>query len=774
MAQEYYSYLYSLRLRGQLNNGKSMAFSFGATEPQARSAGLNPAIPWGVAQFPDGSSREGGMVIYGAPIGVPAFERAYLQAALDNAFVSLRRLSRMDRRQHKLILLRTSACKKLQHVQRLCPTFEHADILREYDRHLTAALKDLTLGRGAFTELAGQLAHLPAALGGIGVESVADRADATFFSSVLSANFRLERLAPDWLVKQFTGTHPTFRAFAAAKARLLRTDGFDILLRKMSIQDRPLRVQGKIMNLIHAAQHRALARSLPDREAVTLHHQAQNPHWVSISASADPSLQMSDDVLATNLALRLSLTQLPTSSFTDNASDRVCPGCGKQHVSAHLEGAITCYDGGNPGRLKWHTELLRAICAAQRHCNQEVTYEPPSLAPPDQPQVRVDCANHSILPGASVHADLRTYCASSPATIGREANLPGILADLVEREKRQKHLAVIRAHNPRDLYFTVAVSEHGAFGPEAEELFDLVFSRSECPSAYQTYWRRVFSVKTAEAVHAMYHRQVTGARRKQGEVPLPTADALHGQTEHADEVGVTSDTVTPLARPTTVAVAPTPGEADTFVDDGTHMRLAQPDEGDEGDYGGDAGDTVGGDAGGVVVDPAPATPGADGTGDTPRAGAATGPVVGTQPAAGSGSGGRQPDTGCAACPQGGQGRGTCRNGPGGTHGPRAGVCRPAVPGHADRTGEEATGGGMENRRVQEALRLQAARGGFVGGAFGGIARTVGGGGTLPGVWGGFGGLGGGGGAWGDLGGGGRQGGWPGGGSPPPNFDSSGA
>ena len=87
----------------------------------------------------------------------------------------------------------------------------------------------------------------------------------------------------DWPVpvaNHYMEDHPTFQAYAA-KARLLRTDGFDALLGKMSKQDRPIRVQGKIMNLIQAHQHRALARSLPDREAVTLHHQSMIPHWVS-------------------------------------------------------------------------------------------------------------------------------------------------------------------------------------------------------------------------------------------------------------------------------------------------------------------------------------------------------------------------------------------------------------------------------------------------------------------------------------------------------------
>ena len=121
------------------------------------------------------------------------------------------------------------------------------------------------------------------------------------------------------------------------------------------------------------------------------------------------------------------------------------------------------------------------------HCGHEVKYEPESLALPGQSQVRVDCANHSILAGACVHADLRTYCASSPPTIHREASLPGILADTVEREKRKKHLPVIKAHNPRDQFYTIAVSEHGSFGPEAAEYFDMFFARSACPAAIQTH-----------------------------------------------------------------------------------------------------------------------------------------------------------------------------------------------------------------------------------------------------------------------------------------------
>ena len=285
LAQEYYSYLYSLRLRGQLNNSKSLAYSFGVTEEQARSAGLNSEIPWGVSELPDGSTCEGGIVIYGAPIGKPAFERAYLKAALDNAFTCLRRLALMTRRQDKLILLRMSACKKLQHVQRLCPTYEHMDLLQGYDHHVVEAVKDLTLGRGAFTSLATQLTHLPAPLGGIEVESTAERADATFFSSHISALFRLQRLDPEWVAAVYTTgdglnrDHPTVRAATAAKHRLLRVEGFDTLLQKISLQDRHLRVQGKIMNLIQAGKHRDLARSLPDREAVTLHHQCMNLHW---------------------------------------------------------------------------------------------------------------------------------------------------------------------------------------------------------------------------------------------------------------------------------------------------------------------------------------------------------------------------------------------------------------------------------------------------------------------------------------------------------------
>ena len=156
-------------------------------------------MPWATAKLPDGTSAQGGFVLYGAPIGRDEFVRAYLAAAVSEAKAGLGRLGYMESKQHRLIMLRMSFCRKVMHIQRLVPTSEHADILRDYDDCLVAAVEDLLVGRGRFTDLAKLKVHIPAALGGIGVDSAAARADACYYSSFTSAYFRLTALDPDWV-----------------------------------------------------------------------------------------------------------------------------------------------------------------------------------------------------------------------------------------------------------------------------------------------------------------------------------------------------------------------------------------------------------------------------------------------------------------------------------------------------------------------------------------------------------------------------------------------
>ena len=180
-------------------------------------------------------------------------------------------------------------------------------------------------------------------------------------------------------------------------------------------------------------------------------------------------------------------------------------------------------------KTRWHTSMVRTLHAMMRSAGMEVTYEPRSLAPPGQPQVRVDLANHSMVDGADVHCDVRTYCASAEATLATEAQFPGTVADWVEREKTAKHLPVIKAHNPRDRFFAFAVSEHGSLGPQAHELLDMVFIRSACPGAAKTYWMRRLAVVTANAVHDMLHRQLRRLPDPSGAAALPLDSDLHGQ-----------------------------------------------------------------------------------------------------------------------------------------------------------------------------------------------------------------------------------------------------
>ena len=81
-AYRLYRHLYTSRLRGELNDSKAVAFSFGVTEQAARDAGLPAEMPWAHAKLPDGTLHAGGIVLYGAPIGTGAFVRAFVAAAV--------------------------------------------------------------------------------------------------------------------------------------------------------------------------------------------------------------------------------------------------------------------------------------------------------------------------------------------------------------------------------------------------------------------------------------------------------------------------------------------------------------------------------------------------------------------------------------------------------------------------------------------------------------------------------------------------------------------
>jgi hypothetical protein len=347
-----YRHLYSLRLRGELNDSKAVAFSLGVTEATARAAGLPAEMAWASAKLPDGSRAQGGIVLYGAPIGHEGFVRAYLAAAVSEAKAGLKRLSYMESKQHKLIMLRMSFCRKVMHIQRLVPTSAYADILRDYDDCLVAAVEDLLVGRGRFTDLAKLKVHIPAALGGLGVDSAAARADACYYSSFTSAYFRLAGLDPAWVGSLHdtvaAGAHAPFAEQMAARGRLCATPGMDALLQKLSVHDRPRRAQGKIMNLKLAVEVDDLVRTLPPREVTVINASAEAPHLVSVSAGGDPNLRVPNEVLATHLAMRLSVTQIIPSPSTGAATttSETCPACGKHHVNAHLDGSLSCGAGG--------------------------------------------------------------------------------------------------------------------------------------------------------------------------------------------------------------------------------------------------------------------------------------------------------------------------------------------------------------------------------------------------------------------------------------------
>ena len=128
----------------------------------------------------------------------------------------------------------------------------------------------LVVGRGGFTELAALKVQIPAALGGLGVESVAARADACYYSSFTCAYLRLPDVDPNWYNNELydftaSGRHAPTTAHARATLSLCATPGMAALMAQLTVHDRPHRAQGKIMNLKYAVEVGDLVRTLPPR-----------------------------------------------------------------------------------------------------------------------------------------------------------------------------------------------------------------------------------------------------------------------------------------------------------------------------------------------------------------------------------------------------------------------------------------------------------------------------------------------------------------------------
>jgi hypothetical protein len=555
-AYRLYRHLYTSRLKGELNDSKAVAFSFGVTEQAARAAGLPAEMPWANAKLPDGTLRAGGIVLYGAPIGTDAFVRAFLAAAVSDATAAAKRLSYLESNQHKLIMLRMSFCRKLQHIQRLVPTSDHADLLGAYDACLVDAVEDLLVGRGRFTELAATKVHLPAALGGLGIESAAARADACYYSSFTSAYFRLAALDPDWVrwvyrAHELRG-HAQFVAQSAAKSRLCATEGMADLLRKLSVHDRPRRAQGKIMNLKHAVEVADLVRTLPPREVTVMQAAANAPHLVSISAGSDPRLRVPNNVLATNLALRLSVTQLPTTPSTGAASEtsHKCPGCAQFHVNAHLDGVISCGPAGTALRTHWHDDVARVVHQTAAGIGIPSKLEPASVAADSN--IRCDIRlSHASARRGDVYVDVVTYEHTQPDTWDREAFLPGIHCDKEEEKKRDKHFRSVQASDSRNEFVPFAINEYGGVGPQAEEFIDSLVSLGPDRVARKTHLMRRIAAVTAEHVHRQLHGRTKGhavvrptvvrAADDGGDDGVVTAGDLAEQTENADDAMAMED-----------------------------------------------------------------------------------------------------------------------------------------------------------------------------------------------------------------------------------------
>ena len=386
------------------------------------------------------------------------------------------------------------------------------------------------------------------------MESVAARADACYYSSFTCAYFRLPDVDPEWHDGEMYdsvagGRHEPTAAYAAAALRLRATPGMTALMEKLTVHDRPRRAQGKIMNLVHAVGVGDLIRSLHPREVTVFHASAEAPHLVSISAGGDPNLRVSNEILATHLAQRLSVTQLPTSPSTGAASTtHRCPACGKDHVNAHLDGCISCGEGGTALRTLWHDDVARVLHVSAKAAGIPSVLEPASVAVDSNIRGDIRLSNVSAR-HADQYADVITYEHTKDSTCDKEARLPGYHCDHWEAYKHNKHYASVVASDRRNAFTPVTVNEYGQIGPQAVDLVDLIASRAHDPVTLKTYTMRRLAVVTATHVHRQLFGRVRGhaalapAAQRAADPALPdlVADDMAEQTACADDAMATEE-----------------------------------------------------------------------------------------------------------------------------------------------------------------------------------------------------------------------------------------
>ena len=356
------------------------------------------------------------------------------------------------------------------------------------------------------------------ALGGLGVERA--RADACYYSSFTCAYFRLPDIDPEWHDGELYdsvagGHHGPAAAYAAAALRLRATPGMAALMAKLTVHDRPRRAQGKIMNLIYAVEVGDLIRTLDPREVTVIQASAEAPHLVYISAGGDPNLRVSNEVLATHLAQRLSVTQLPTPPSTGAAlTTHRCPACGLDHhgdtpVNAHLDGCLSCGQGGTALRTLWHGDVARVLHVSAKAAGIPSVFEPASIAVDSNIRGDIKLSNVSAR-HADQYVDVITYEHTKPGTWDKEARLPGYHCDAAENVKHGKHYASVVASDHRNAFTPVTVNEYGQIGPQAIELVDLIVSRAHDPVTLKTYTMRRLAVVTATHVHRQLFGRVRG------------------------------------------------------------------------------------------------------------------------------------------------------------------------------------------------------------------------------------------------------------------------
>ena len=494
--------LYASFMQGSLRDDKGCAFSTSLSEETVRAAGIPASMRF----------SGNGVTVLGVPVGGQEFVDRAVGELVDELVDGLQTLARAPLAHARHSILQKSLCCKPNYIQRALPTGGLGTTTWDHGQRLDTAYRHHAQGFVRHTHLTDRawlIATMPPSMGGMGIRTFSNTADAAYLASYSSSRSVLPSLFPR-LASAFESpfdsnsapTSPMAAAAYRANERLtaacegctahlaaLAPATVDALISN-DISSHGL--QKKVTRELDAERHRLHFSSLSVRDrAQTLSHEGDPFTFSALPTSAD--LTISTDLFSLVTARRL---LLPVT--TCNCEAKRCPIC---HKSSNELGdhALVCNEDSNPlRRTAWHDEgyrvLHRLFKMAGWESRTEVTG---ALLNSDK---RPDILVYKGDDGANLFIDWITCAVFAEAPMASVT--PGHAADVGVATKNGDWLELVEQQGDR--FLGCAAEDGGRLSDELVDVIDKACAviggtRGE-QQTLVNYWRQRLAVANARGV----------------------------------------------------------------------------------------------------------------------------------------------------------------------------------------------------------------------------------------------------------------------------------